>query len=138
MGLFSSPWLPSRALQLPWERRIGVKKQHLEMAKKGRESPRWGGAGFDEGVSCGLSGVWVALGGTGVSPGLGTATLVPLFPREVLLCQLGWDLGVLSGVSVGMAAPGRFGPEPKFPCGVWLCLTVPLGGAFPSPPKPPS
>lgn len=144
MGLFSLPWLPSRALQLLWERRIGVKKQHLEMAKKGPGfAPVRGagsGGGHGEGVSWGVSGGWVGVGGTGVSPGLGTATLVPpegLFPWEVLLRQLGWDLGELSGVSVGMGVPGRFGSEPPFPHGVWLCPTAPLGGVFPSPPKSP-
>lgn len=65
MGLFSLPWLPSRALQLPWERRIGVKKRHLEMAKK-----RPGFAPFYPRAGAGPGGV-VARGCPVGSAGLG-------------------------------------------------------------------
>lgn len=87
-----------------------------------------GGAGFDQGVSCGLSGAWVALGGTGVSPGLGTATLVPLFPREVLLCQLGWDLGGRVGFLWIWECQAGLSLNPNFPVGFGSASLFPLVG----------
>lgn len=93
MGLFSLPWLPSRALQLPWERRIGVKKQHLEMAKKGRDLPQRGGLGPAGSWRGGILWVQQDLGDWGVPWPGDSHSRALLFPREVLLCQLSWDLG---------------------------------------------
>lgn len=64
MGLFSLPWLPSRALQLPWERRIGVKKRHHETAKKGPGFAPVRGAGSGGG-HVGSAGCGWVLGGQG-------------------------------------------------------------------------